>query len=157
MAVVISWKTFKSTTMKKTALLILMSLSVALISCSKSDDNNPSPSDTSSSVKENVPGQWKVSYYYDNDKEETSNYLGYTFTFASDGTLTAINAAQTYQGSWSNTVDDNLPRLVISLSGNDDLIELSDDWVIKSISNTLISLEDDNTTKTEQLKFSKVN
>ena len=142
--------------MKKTALLILMSISVALISCSKSDDDNPSPSNTPT-VQENVPGQWKVSYYYDNDKDETSNYSGYTFTFSETGTITATNSSQTFQGSWSNIIDDGLPRLVISISGNDDMVELSDDWVIKSISSSLISLEDDNTTKVEQLKFSKVN
>lgn len=142
--------------MKKTALLILMSLSAVLISCNKSDDNNPSPSGTTS-VNDNVPGQWKVSYYYDNDKNETSNYSSYTFTFSSDGTLTAMNSNQTFQGNWSNTIDDSLPRLVISISGNSDLQELSDDWVIISISSSLISLEDDNTTKLEQLKFSKIN
>ncbi len=134
-----------------------MSLSVALISCSKSDDNNPSPDNSSSSVKENVPGQWKVSYYYDNDKDETSDYAGYTFEFGASGTIEATFSGQTFTGSWSNTVDDNLPRLVINIAGNDRLVELSDDWVIKSVSSDLISLEDDNTTKTEVLKFSKIN
>ena len=142
--------------MKKTAILILMLLSAALISCNKSDDNNPSPSDIQT-YKETVPGKWKVSYYYENGKDETSNYSSYSFDFGSSGALTASSGSQTFQGSWSTTIDDSLPRLVITISGNDDLVELSDDWVIKSMSGSEISLEDDNTTKTEVLKFSKIN
>ena len=46
---------------------------------------------------------------------------------------------------------------MISIAGNDDLLELSDDWVIISMNETEIRLEDDNQTDPEQLNFVKVN
>lgn len=140
--------------MKKIAIIILMSLSVAMGSCKK-DDDTPSSSNNVTNTQ-SLPGNWKVSYYYD-DKDETSDYAGYTFEFTSDGKLNAITSSQTFEGSWQTTVDDNLPRLVISLSGNEDLVELSDDWVIVNMSNTEISLRDDNLSQTDELHFTKIN
>lgn len=139
--------------MKTTTFLILISFSIALMSCKKDDDSNPTT--PVNSAKE-VPGKWKVSYYFDGT-DETSDYTSYAFEFTADGNLNAATSSQTYQGSWYQTVDDNLPRLVIMLSGNEDLLELSDDWVIESISSSEIHLRDDNTSSMEELKFTKIN
>ena len=146
---------FKHTAMKKTALFILMTLSLAAftISCQKDEDpiqsTNPGP--------QSLPGNWKVSLYVDNNKDETGNYSNYTFEFSQNGDFIAKTANNEFGGTWSEIMDDNKLKLVISIAGNDDLLELSDDWVIISMNETEIRLEDDNQTDPEQLNFVKVN
>ena len=54
-------------------------------------------SDTAESVN------WIMTYFYDRDSDETSDYNGYTFTFENSGTLTATNGTNTYTGLWSVT------------------------------------------------------
>lgn len=139
--------------MKTTTLLILIAFSIALVSCQKDEDDNPT---TSTNSTETLPGIWKVSYYFD-ETDETSDYSNYSFEFTAGGDLIATSGSQTYKGSWHQKVDDNLPRLVILLIGNDDLVELSDDWVIENILSTEIHLRDDNSSHLEELKFSKIN
>ena len=71
-------------------------LSSIFVSCRKDDSNSPSSS--SSTV---TPGSWRVSYYYDKIKDETSDYVGYTFNFQSDGTLSINHSSGTTSGTWS--------------------------------------------------------
>lgn len=99
---------------------------------------------------------WRVTYFYDNDKEETSDYQGDQLFFDADGSFRVIRSdASSYAGSWSLTNDDGLPRLVLNISGNKDLEELSDDWVIRVFEETKIELSDDNSSKTEELKLER--
>lgn len=132
---------------------------VVLFSACKTEDNNVNPSsggNNNSGVL--VTGvNWRVSYFYDNDKDETSDFSGYTFEFRSDNTLVANNGSNTISGTWNETVDDNLPRLVMQLNTtNDKLDELNDDWVIESKTASEIKLKDDNPDRNEQLHFTKL-
>lgn len=132
---------------------------VVLFSACKTEDNNVNPSsggNNNSGVL--VTGvNWRVSYFYDNDKDETSDFSGYTFEFRSDNTLVANNGSNTISGTWNETVDDNLPRLVIQLNTtNDKLDELNDDWVVESKTASEIKLKDDNPDRNEQLHFIKL-
>ena len=142
--------------MKKTAFIILMIISAAtsMTGCQKDEDPTQS---ISSSNTASLPGNWKVIYYFDNNKDETIHYSNYTFEFTAGGGFVAMQSSQTFQGSWQETVDDSLPRLVLAISGNNDLLELSDDWVIIKMTDTEIWLEDDNNTKKEELRFVKIN
>ena len=130
---------------------------VILWSCSNSDDDAASP-DSGTISKDQVTGNWKVSYYYDNGKDETSDFSGYTFTFAADGIVTAYSSGQDYAGTWSigEAGDDSSSssnKLVISLSGNDRVRDLSDDWVILSLKGDEIRLKDDSSNSVEELHF----
>ncbi len=91
-------------------------------------------------------GTWRVTYYYDSDHEETSNYSGYSFSFNSDGSLVSVNGNTTVTGTWSVTN---------SSSGSSDDVhfniffaappafeKLTDDWEIISTSSTKIELKD---------------
>lgn len=132
---------------------------VVLFSACKTEDNNVNPSgggNNNSGVL--VTGvNWRVSYFYDNDKDETSDFSGYTFEFRSDNTLVANNGSNTTSGTWNEIVDDNLPRLVIQLNTtNDKLDELNDDWVVESKTASEIKLKDDNPDRNEQLHFTKL-
>lgn len=142
----------------KTALKLFALLAAAgLWSCSNSDDNNASPSGNGTTVDE-VTGNWKVSYYYDNGKDETADYTSYSFTFNADGVFQAASGSQSYAGTWSlgEKNDDSSSasnKLVISITGNDKINHLSDDWLILSISNSEIKLKDDSSNSIEELHF----
>lgn len=101
-------------------------------------------------------GNWKVSYYWDKDKDETSDFSGYTFEFKSGEVFQAtFRDGAIFTGRWFRTTDDGLPRLVISITGNKQMEELSDDWVLEVLQEKKIELRDDNDTHVEQLHFVK--
>jgi hypothetical protein len=132
-------------------------LSVLIIGCQNKTSTNVTPGNSNNSLSGTVTsGKWTISYFYDNDKEETSDYSGYSFEFNTDKTLTATRNGITTSGTWNEATDDGLPRLVIMLNTTDNkLTELNDDWVIESKTDTQIKLKDDNPDRNEQLHFSK--
>lgn len=124
-------------------LVVFIALGVTISSCSK-DDSNPSSKDTVTNTV--TDGSWRITYFFDTDKEETGNFTGYNFTFGSDGVLTARNGINTYSGSWSITSsssnDDSLDDLdfMIFFTTPSDFEELSEDWEILSRSDSKIEL-----------------
>ncbi|MBW7912612.1 MAG: hypothetical protein H3C54_02660 [Taibaiella sp.] len=132
-------------------------LTVLSTGCRNKANTNVTPGGSNNSISETVAsGKWSVSYFYDKDKEETSDYSGYSFEFKTDKTLSATRSGTTTTGTWNETTDDGLPRLVIMLNTTDDkLTELNDDWVIESKTDTQIKLKDDNPDRNEQLHFNK--
>lgn len=133
--------------MKKMPNVLLVLFSFFLfLSCSKSD----SDSNTT------LTGNWRVSYFFDSGKDETSDYTGYNFQFNTDATMTATRNAVTTHGTWSIISDDNHKKFVIVLSTTDkDLLELNDDWLLLSQTSNEIKLQDDNPSSNEQLTFTK--
>lgn len=94
--------------------------------------------------------------YTDDNIDETSHYTGYTFVFASNGDLNVSKTGVTVSGDWAIRTDDGKKKLDIVLVTTDaDLLELNNDWVIKSLTTSLIELEDDNTASGEVLHFQK--
>jgi hypothetical protein len=152
--------------MKTITQLLALVLIVTSTACSKSDDS-ASPADPSATLKQEISkDSWIVSSYIDKGKNETSDYSGYTFTFSDNGTLTANNSGMTFTGTWRigsnhNGSDDsgnhsgNDNKLIMTISGNDQMDELTDDFLIVSISVSEIALKDDNLTKIKELKFAK--
>lgn len=145
-------------------LLILGSLSIA--SCSKSDDSLSNTTDTSAQKNEIQGKTWTISSYIDKGKDETYHFSGYSFTFGENGIFSATTSGSEYTGSWSisssnSGFDDsgnhssNSNKFIITATGNDQMDELSDDFMIVSISSTEIILKDDNPTKVKELKFSR--
>lgn len=128
--------------------LVLLGLTVLLYSCSNDDTNSSttnSPDNVAAIVKS---GTWKITYYFDTDKEETSNFSGYNFTFANNGVLTATNGTLTQTGTWSitdsNSNDDSISDLDfnIGFSSPATFAELTDDWEIIEKTATVIKLKD---------------
>lgn len=138
---------------------LLIAATLMLASCDQSKTTTEPATTTPSS--NTIPGivtngKWVVSYYYDNDKDETSDFAGYTFEFKSDYKITATNGTTTVNGNWGEGNDDNLPRFYIAMnSTTTKLADLSDNWVIESKSDSELKLKDDNTSKNEQLHFKK--
>ncbi len=122
-----------------------------LTSCSRSndDDNNNSLQlqtfDVNLVQNTAQSGDWKITYFYDSNKDETEYYAGYSFTFNSNGTVVAVKGDTVINGVWSiyNDNDDNYTEFNIFFATPYLFEELSDDWAIVSISDTKIELVDD--------------
>ena len=131
----------------KFALVLMLSFTM-LVSCSTSDDSSDDSNNTQTVVNTAQSGNWVITYYYDSDHEETSNFSGYTFTFGSNGVLTATNGGITVTGTWSvtnsNSSDDspNDMHFNIFFSSPANFADLSDDWEIISVTSTKIRLTD---------------
>lgn len=135
---------------KNWELIIILSLVIGFSACTNSSDNNPSGDDISNVVT--GQSDWKVSYYWDKDKDETNNFAGYTFHFKSNGVLEATRNSATTTGTWQ--VDNSSNKLIIQLGATSPLDDLNDDWIILEKTDKTIKLKDDNTDHTELLNFS---
>lgn len=124
-------------------LLLVGSLMLLMVSCKKDDVKQ----------KENIEaevsnGTWKISYFSDSGTDETAKFTGYNFEFKSDGTLTASNGSNTYNGTWSvtdsNSNDDSPDDLDFNIYFNltNDFEDLNDDWDITSHSDSKLELID---------------
>lgn len=124
-------------------------LFVLLSACSRSLDNNPADTVTS--------GTWRVTLFTDSGNDETSDFAGYTFSFNSNGTVTATKNGASQNGTWR--VDNSSNKFIIDLGpkvdSNKPLGELTDDWKILSTTDTEIKLADDNASSSEFLTFTK--
>ena len=143
--------------MKTASKIITLFVLALLWSCSNSDDDNPSPAGNGVSGG-TLSGDWKVSYYYDDGKVETGDFAPYSFRFNSDGSFEANSSARAYAGSWSlgEAGDDSSSssnKLVITITGNDKIDDLSDDWLIVSATGSEIRLRDDSDNSVEELHF----
>jgi len=134
-----------------------------IISCSKDDETEVEEIITAadmSEIKATVEsGDWRITNYLDADNDETTNYVGYTFTFNSDGILGATNGNISVSGAWSMTTSD-VDELDFNIFfTTPDIFEvLADDWEIKKYSSSKIELIDvsseDNST--DYLTFEKI-
>ncbi len=139
-------------------------LSMGLISsCSKDDETKVEEKITAadmSKIKAAVEsGDWRITNYSDADNDETTNYVGYTFTFNSDGILGATNGNIAVSGAWSMTSSD-VDELDFNIFFTSPAIfeELADDWEIKKYSSSKIELIDvsNEDNSTDYLTFEKI-
>ncbi|WP_053976293.1 hypothetical protein [Mangrovimonas xylaniphaga] len=144
--------------MKKSLLLAILTLGFSwiLTSCSSDDDNNNSNNDAIIEEVENIAesGDWIITSFIDSGEDETSDFTGYTFTFGSNGTLTATNGTTTHTGIWTitdssnstdddNNSDDDLDfNIFFNVPDTNDFEDLNDDWDIDTYSSTTIKLID---------------
>jgi hypothetical protein len=129
-------------------LCVLFVLLLAGAGCTKSSDDNSGTNDPQVNS-----GKWKVTFYWDKDKDETSDFSGYAFEFQSNGTLLAtVPGGTTVSGTWSITST----KFIISITGTDPLNSMTHDWLLLEKTDTLIRLQDDNTTHQEELHLEKL-
>ncbi len=120
-----------------------------VIACESDDDGEVNPesqriADEVANVANN--GSWTITYFFDDNEDETSDFDGYTFTFGPNGELTATYGSNTIIGTWSVDADDDNEVDVdfnISFSSSANFEELNDDWDIKSYTDTEIELSDE--------------
>ena len=125
-------------------------LSIGLVlSCSNDEDDNPlDPMQAIPEIENNViQGDWIISSYVDSGVDETSDYNGYTFTFTSDGVVSASSAAEMLTGAWTVDHDDSSDSdvdftLFFGVPDTHDFDDLNDDWDVVSYTSTMITLRD---------------
>ncbi|MFK5974055.1 MAG: hypothetical protein QM485_12360 [Flavobacteriaceae bacterium] len=134
-------------------LIVVLSVFNVLNSCSTNDSNTDdiiTVADIAAIKKVVTSGDWHITYYFDTDKEETSDYNGYVFTFNADGTLGVTNGNTAVSGAWSisdsstsndDSIDDDID-FNIFFATPDIFEELSDDWSIQKYSDNKITLID---------------
>lgn len=120
-------------------------------------------------------GQWSITYFFDTDSDETSDFTGYVFTFSPDGSVTAEKDGTQVTGTWSVTSDsgsssddsDDSPDdsddsddvdFNLLFTAPADFEELSDDWDILEYTDNRIRLIDvsGGNGGTDYLTFEKV-
>jgi hypothetical protein len=134
--VVVKKITHKKLYQMKTTLMVLALATLLIVSCSKDDSitvNNVSTTVTS--------GNWRVTYFWDTDHEETSNFNGYTFTFSGGNVLTAVNGGTTITGTWQTGNDNSTVKLIINFVSPGNFSELSEDWHVIERTDTKIRLQ----------------
>ena len=135
--------------------VLALFVSVLLVGCSEDDSNDNNTNNNSNLIAQAnqvaQSGSWRISYFWDTDKDETSNFAGYVFNFNSDGTLVATGNNNTVNGTWSvtdsssssssssNDVDFNI---FFNVPQTSDFEDLNDDWDIISITNNMMELTD---------------
>ena len=104
-------------------------------------------------ISTNTPqGVWKVTWYFDKDKDETNDFAAYSFEFLNDGTFVGNQPDGSVKlGTWTQTSS----KLVIDINGTQPLDKLNDDWLILEKNDVIIRLNDDNNTHLEELTFEK--
>ena len=153
----------------KLILLNLFAVLLIAVSCDSNDDPADTQADVNAAELQSTAqdGQWRITYYFDSDKEETSDYAGFVFTFGADGTVTATNGTIEVTGTWSVTdssssdddsFDDSDVDFNLFFASPPDFEELSDDWDILEYSANRIRLVDvsGGDGSTDYLTFEKI-
>lgn len=138
--------------MKKLVLVgVPLFLLTLIVSCS-TDDQTMNSND--------IPGRWTIHFFMDDGQDKTSNYNGYFFDFNSNGSLVATKSSVATPGTWSKFTDSGREKLELHWMGGGIpvlLLEIEEDWIIKSNSNNLMVLADTSgsTGKVKELHFSR--
>ena len=139
--------------------IITFAIAISLIACSK-DESNTAVDDNGTSAEEVAlmaqSGTWRITYFWDKDKDETDHFAGFAFTFNVNGTLIAVKGNTTVNGTWSviddsgnsssdddgNSTDDDDFNILFSVPRSSDFDDLNDDWDIISANANKIELTD---------------
>ncbi len=148
---------------RRTIFMAIALLSMGLIiSCSEDEtkvEEDITAADMSEIKAAVEAGDWRITNYTDDDIDETINYVGYSFTFNTDGILGATDGNTSVSGAWSMTTSD-IDELDFNIFfTTPDIFEvLADDWEINKYSSSRIELidvsEEDNST--DYLTFEKI-
>ena len=127
--------------MKKIFALATIFIALGLTSCKKDE---PSTSNiTTSNVTTTVSaGTWRVTYYWDTNRDETANFNGFNFTFGTSNLVSASNGILNINGTWSTANDNSKVKLILAFTTNANFIEISDDWHVIERTETKIRLQD---------------
>ncbi|MBT8291051.1 MAG: hypothetical protein KJO93_09445 [Muriicola sp.] len=104
--------------------------------CDEDDDYDYNDDDcdncTTEQLSDFITGcdSWYVKDFERNDMDLDEQYLGYTFTFLSDGTLTADTSMESFLGTWSASGSANAITVTINIP---DLPDFNGDWMLHEL------------------------
>lgn len=130
--------------MKKILIACLSLAAIFTISCSKSNDTaTQNPINTTTVTNTASSGTWRITYFWDTDNEETTNYAGYSFTFGANNTVAASKSgASSVAGTWATGTDNSTPKFILTFTSPALFSKLSSDWHIIELTTTKIALKD---------------
>lgn len=118
--------------------VIMLCLLLSGVAC---DDDDSQVIDEVQVQESLVDGTWRVTYFFD-EKDETSDYEGYVFTFGANGTTTVTKNSTPVFGTWiagksiSGTVE-----LILGFGLTSPLEELAQDWTIIESSDVRLKMQ----------------
>ena len=142
-------------TIKKQTIFTLSIFVAILVGCTNKNDDSLTTDSTNGTITQ---GTWKIGYFNDSGSDETNKFNGYSFTFGSNGTISAINGSVTQTETWSTGNDDSQLKLYLTFSDVSPFNEISDDWHVLEQTSSSIKLEDvsGGNGGTDYLNFSKI-
>ena len=123
----------------KTKFLGFLFLTLTIFSaCHKNDDDSPSTSELAAVA---TTGTWRVTWFFEDNRDQTSIFTGYTFTFNGNSAVTAIKGSSSIVGSWATGIDDSKSKLVLAFASPSSFEELNEDWLVIESTSTKIRLQ----------------
>jgi hypothetical protein len=123
----------------KTKFLGYLFLSLTIFSACNKNDNDPVSTTELSAVA--TSGTWRVTYFFEDNRDQTSVFTGYTFTFNGNNAVTAIKGSSSVVGSWATGTDDSRSKLVLAFASPSVFEELNEDWLVIESTGTKIGLQ----------------
>ena len=103
---------------------------------SNSGGGNGGPNDLGTVVGD---GTCYITYYFNNNIVQTSDFNGYNFTFNSTNTINVLGNGNTINGTWEINSNGNEKRIEFEFEGNI-LERLSEKWKVVEYTNNIIRL-----------------
>ena len=126
--------TIKTLFTPKTLLSALLVFS--LLSCSNDDDNNDDDCNNCTTEQLEIAlttcSDWYIEDLELNNIDLKSNYIGYTFNFFTDNTVTVSRPQNTSNGTWTTSGSGNDISVTFNIPGFDDI---NDAWILDEIEN----------------------
>ncbi len=125
-------------------MIVLLSMSLMSSTCSNDDDSSFDDDGGSSIVQLEASitvGTWQVADFVEDGNDQTFHFSGYSFSFTTNGNVTATNGDTTMNGTWVTGTDDSTPKFILNFNVSDGPFEeISEDWRIENTSSTVIEL-----------------
>ncbi|SDS19288.1 hypothetical protein SAMN04515667_1618 [Formosa sp. Hel1_31_208] len=125
-------------------------------SCDEDDDNDFDDDDCDSCTTNDLETifadclEWTVDKLERNDNDLEDNYVGYLFTFNSDGTITVTQGSNTFNGTWQASGSANSIIVTIAVTG---LTDFNDTWNLHEIEQDSGEVEVDLRLGDDRLRF----
>jgi len=128
--------------MKSLLFSIALMIPLMFVSCKEDNNSGSAKNELINTVSQDT---WRITYFFDSETDETSNFSGYSFDFGANDVLIATNNTNTYTGTWnisdSNSDDDSSDDLDfnINFTSPANFEELSEDWEV--LTHTAVKIE----------------
>ena len=99
-------------------------------------------------------GEWKISYFLNDDEDKTADFADFNFSFGNTGSLGATDGNTAISGVWaidSSGNEDDHVHFDIIFNSPENFEELSKDWDVKKYSNGNVELTGGNSKSTTDL------
>ncbi len=109
-------------------------------SCDKESENGITNAKVSDRVQE---GSWRITFFKDENVDNTADFSGYDFSFGANNVVTAFNGTNIHSGTWAVGTDDSDPKLLINYGIQATFGALGNDWSVDQLEVSRIALSNE--------------